>query len=115
MIAYQLLLGLQFHARSKHGINIVLGNKEQELEEVQSQPEITNYFETVKQDSMNALISRLCAKDGLSFSVIAKSEDLKLMINKLGLGRAPRSHATVQTCVISYAVFGSNVGRAGEN
>lgn len=90
--------GLRFHANT-HGITVTSGDK---IATTQPQSQITQFLKPEKPDSLNALIARLCAKDGIPFSVISDSVDIRKFINQSGLGTAPTSHNTVRICVLAY-------------
>lgn len=92
--------GLANHLK-KHKIDVKLGQPNQSTDQ-NDQVQITKYFQSANQDTMEALISRLCVKDGIAFRTIAHSEDLQSLI-KLRFKSTPTSPNTVRKCVISYA------------
>lgn len=94
--------GMRHHVNVKHGIVVKSGDKIPNASSSQPQPQITQFLKPEKAESLNALIARLCAKDGIPFSVISNSDDIRKFINRSGLGTAPASHHTVRTCVLAY-------------
>lgn len=66
------------------------------------QPSITNYFPPINKDSLDALLAKLCAKRGLSFSVVA-SEEIADLVSKAGYEKMPRSPNTIKRRVMSFA------------
>ena len=78
--------GMKAHLAT-HGIEVSLGQKASS--EDTSQRPVTDFFHHQEKDSLNGLLARLCAKDGLPFSVIANSKDISEMINSKGIGKCP--------------------------
>ena len=91
--------GMKFHAISFHQIKISLG---QTLHNIDQQPTMKNYFPSIEKDSLKNLLSRLCAKDGLPFSILASSEDIRKGMAKLGFD-LPKSTETIRKHILEFA------------
>ncbi|KAI2807924.1 hypothetical protein BLOT_005864 [Blomia tropicalis] len=61
-----------------------------------------NYFPSIEKDSLKNLLSRLCAKDGLPFSILASSEDIRKGMAKLGFD-LPKSTETIRKHILEFA------------
>lgn len=92
--------GLRSHALSKHGIVI---NKDTVVDvENDDQPSISAFLSSSK-ETLQTEIAKLCAVDGISFEVIAKSPVIPKALNKLGLGKVPSSPETIRSYVMTFA------------
>ena len=95
--------GLRSHLRTQHGILCNLQSERSSKESSIRQPQITNFLvKKLETDSIESVVSKLCAKDGMSFSMVANSEILHKAIPKLGFGDLPTSSNTIRNLVLSY-------------
>src|SRR5699024_8136164 len=91
--------GLKSHLKTAHSLDVQLGKSSTENLN-SSQTQITTFFPVVEANTLNAVLARLCAKDGLSFFTLANSEDLRRGIARLNLGAIPASPNTIRKLVL---------------
>ena len=87
--------GLKSHLESQH--QIVCQSQGDQTQQ------ITAFFTTEKRDSLSSIVAKLCAQDGMSFSMVANSKVLRKAIPKLGLGDLPSSSNTIRDLVLKHA------------
>lgn len=63
---------------------------------------ITNYFAAKNEKSLEAIVSRTTAKDGLPFSIFCTSEDLRRLLSSSGF-KVPTSSNTIRNMVVTYS------------
>lgn len=97
--------GMKYHTSTKHQIVINLGGHptQSSTNQPNNVQRIDNFFPLIKRKSLSEILARLCAQDGLAFSLIAKSSTISPMISKLGFGDTPSSPETVRKYVMDYA------------
>ncbi|KAL1454555.1 hypothetical protein WDU94_010781 [Cyamophila willieti] len=61
---------------------------------------ITDFFE--KENTMEQMVSRIIAKDGIALSTFCTSKDLRYLFSKAG-HKLPASYHTVKSMVVKYA------------
>ena len=93
--------GMAYHLKT-HNIQLKLGQSTTNMISDEEQPHITSFFKNTKKDSLDSMVARFCAVDGLSFNCISNSKGIQDAINLKFNGQAPSSHNTVKKCVYSY-------------
>lgn len=95
--------GLHVHLK-QHGITIL---KKKSNETVDTPPvkqtKIINFFQNNKDKSLPAVLARMTAVDGLSFSTFVKSEDLRQLMISSGF-EMPKSINTIKDMVMKYSL-----------
>lgn len=95
--------GLHTHLKV-HNINIseTRKNPSDELSELQcKQAKMTQFFESSSDKSLSAVLSRMIAVDGITFSAVVKSADLRAMMSTCGFD-VPKSRDTIRNIVLKY-------------
>jgi hypothetical protein len=97
--------GLHTHLKSKHNLNVLKNSINQKAVEdmpVKKKPQITDFFDRIKDESLAAVLSRLVAKDGLPFSVIVTSSKIRKGLIARGFSNLPTSSNTIRKKVQEY-------------
>ena len=100
--------GLHTHLSSKHGIKVLndvnhlsksQGDQELTTQQPPTKRKLVDYFSTFKNDTLDEVLARMTALDGLAFRTFISSSDLrKLLIAKYG--DLPTSAVSIRKRVI---------------
>lgn len=100
--------GLHSHLRTQHKLNLLKRanlstsvNKEALVEAGPSRGFLQNYIKSSIDKSLAAIISRMVAKDGISFVKFTTSFDLRRLLTEKGFS-VPNSSNTIRSIVIDY-------------
>ena len=79
-------------------------SKDFEEEPQNKKPKITNYFSTTskKEENLSEVLARMTAKDGISFSTICNSIDIRAGLVTRGYKNVPKSRHTIRKMVFEY-------------
>lgn len=111
--------GLHVHLNSKHSINLIKrkhddaidaaidssaekNNKHCSGNEKEKKVKVTDYFVPVEDNSLSAVLARMCAKDSFTFRVFCTSSDLRVSLRARGFNNIPTSPNTIRSIVFKY-------------
>lgn len=91
--------GLRTHMHSIHNLNV---NKRQKPDSgnVPQTKKITDFDDISKSNTLEACIARMAAKDGISFNVIASSDDIRKGLIARGFENPPKSATSVRDIIL---------------
>ena len=107
--------GQHSHLLSKHKLKVTSqseapssstrASNPKDLEEPQNKkPKITNYFSATskKEENLSEVLARMEAKDGISFSTICNSNDIRAGLVAQGYKNVPKSRNTIRKMALDY-------------
>ena len=95
------MISHQFGSLKEAPCNSIATDLSREYEK-KSNVVITIFFKSTNENTLDAVVSQMCAYDGLQFKVFITSQDLRKAIHALGIGTLPTSVNSIRQIVISY-------------
>ena len=98
--------GLHTHLMAKHNKKVNNANTSNlpETEILPKKRKISNYFIPFEKSSLDAVLARMTALDGLSFNLFVKSHDLRHLLISKGYNDLPTSVTAIRNRVINYSL-----------
>lgn len=102
--------GLQTHLLSKHRIKVLsevnypsTSQSHKDTQPLTEKQKINDYFITSQSNTLDAILARMTALDGLTFSVFITSSDLRKLLIAKGFDDIPTSAVTIRNRVMKYS------------